>query len=391
MAPRPTGSLRERRPGVWEIRVAHGTDPVTGRTVQRSITFRGTAGEARVRCDELAAACAARRDSARAAPFATVGELLDRWLPAEHDWKPSTWVGYRSNARALSGYALSRERAEALTPHLVRLAMTRWAAAGATTSVTSGRFRTLRAALGWAYDERILDRHPLHAMRGPPRPEPRSHVPPDAVRALLRTAQEHVDKAAADADGSPRGLTRLHRAEQDLLLVRLAADAAARGGELAALRIDDLPGAVLTIARAASMDQVGRTKTGRPNRLTLSPTTAALWHRLTVGWRDRLPGDTALGPWLFSARADHSTRFTTVALGHRFARLRDAAGVDAASLHRVRHSVATFLVGNGQLLKAQARLGHRDPSTTLRNYSHAMPLDDADVAEALEALLDLGS
>lgn len=51
--------------------------------------------------------------------------------------------------------------------------------------------------------------------------------------------------------------------------------------------------------------------------------------------------------------------------------------------------MATYLVGNGQLLKAQARLGHRDASTTLRTYAyaHALPLDDADVADAMETLL----
>ena len=38
--------MRERRPGVWEIRVAAGTDPVTGRTLQRSVTFYGSAVDA---------------------------------------------------------------------------------------------------------------------------------------------------------------------------------------------------------------------------------------------------------------------------------------------------------------------------------------------------------
>ena len=41
----------------------------------------------------------------------------------------------------------------------------------------------------------------------------------------------------------------------------------------------------------------------------------------------------------------------------------------------------------GNLLKAQARLGHSDPSTTLRHYSHATPLDDEDIADELDALL----
>ena len=69
VAPKGTGSLRQRRPGVWEIRVAAGTDPVTGRTLQRSIAFRGTADEAEKYRRELAGEYAERRGAARAAPL----------------------------------------------------------------------------------------------------------------------------------------------------------------------------------------------------------------------------------------------------------------------------------------------------------------------------------
>jgi hypothetical protein len=50
--------------------------------------------------------------------------------------------------------------------------------------------------------------------------------------------------------------------------------------------------------------------------------------------------------------------------------------------------VATHLASEGKLLKGQARLRHRDPSTTLRHYSHATALDDQDVADDLDALLN---
>jgi hypothetical protein len=41
--------------------------------------------------------------------------------------------------------------------------------------------------------------------------------------------------------------------------------------------------------------------------------------------------------------------------------------------------VATALVEAGKILKAQARLGHRDATTTLRHYAHATPLDDLNI------------
>jgi integrase len=87
-------------------------------------------------------------------------------------------------------------------------------------------------------------------------------------------------------------------------------------------------------------------------------------------------------------RHRHHRRLTAGALNHRFQRLRDEVGVPKATLHRLRHSVATFLVARGQILQAQARLGHRDAATTLREYAHALPLTDQNVADAIDRHLD---
>jgi len=58
-----------------------------------------------------------------------------------------------------------------------------------------------------------------------------------------------------------------------------------------------------------------------------------------------------------------------------------SAGLQGVSLHRLCHTVATYLVSRGDLLQAQQRLGHRDASTTLGNYAHAMPLEDQAVPD----------
>jgi integrase len=70
---------------------------------------------------------------------------------------------------------------------------------------------------------------------------------------------------------------------------------------------------------------------------------------------------------------------------------RHAAGVPGASLHRLRHYVATFLVSRGEILQAQARLGHGDASTTLREYAYALPLTGAEVADRLDQHLNQAS
>lgn len=77
---------------------------------------------------------------------------------------------------------------------------------------------------------------------------------------------------------------------------------------------------------------------------------------------------------------------TTGCLGHWFADLADRGGHPDVTLHRLRHTVATVLVGRGDLLQAQHRLGHRDASTTLRIYSHAVPLTDTEAAATLDRL-----
>lgn len=91
---------------------------------------------------------------------------------------------------------------------------------------------------------------------------------------------------------------------------------------------------------------------------------------------------------MFSADLGHECRLTPGALGHRFARLATMAGVPGAGLHQLRHSVATFLVARREILQAQARLGHADASTTLREYAYALPLTDVDIADQIDRHLD---
>jgi hypothetical protein len=52
-AKRGTGSIRQRSPGVWEVRIVVGFDAVRGRSVQRSFTVHGDADFAERRRREL--------------------------------------------------------------------------------------------------------------------------------------------------------------------------------------------------------------------------------------------------------------------------------------------------------------------------------------------------
>jgi integrase len=367
---RGNGSIRERSPGVWEIRVVVGFDMVRGRSVQRSFTVRGDAVFAEQRRRELVEDHGVTRvDFATAGARLTLGELLERFFDAPHLWKPATVVSHRPVVRALMADPLGRRRLVVLTPGDVRAAICRWQTAGVSVPTVSARWLVLRSALSWAVGENLLRVNSLAGMKGPPRPDPRRHHTLEEVRRILSIAEDAVEVAAGElsADpGSPRWRRLLFSAEQALLLVRLAADSGARRGELAVLRRGDLEGRVLTIERGLSQGVLGSTKSSRTRRLTLGATTADLVEGHFVAWVER--GPAPVSDWLFAPNPVRKTF--------------------EPALHRLRHGVATHLVDEGKVLKAQVRLGHRDPSTTLRHYAHAFPLDDEDIADELDAVLN---
>lgn len=318
-----------------------------------------------------------------------VGELLERFFAAPQLWAPATVASHRWVVRGLRDDAIARRRLVTLTAGDVRAVVARWQEAGVSVPTVSARWLVLRSALSWSVAEGILRVNPVAGMRGPARPEPRTHHTISEVQTLLGAAGEQVERANAALLADPGSRRRQHAlfvAEQTRLLVRLAADSAARR-ELAVLRCSDLAGRVLTIERGLSHGVLGPTKSRRTRRLTLGATTAAMVHDHVANWRERCD-QLAVGDWLFSHDPTRVSFLTAGALTHRFRRLGDDAGVADPALHRLRHGVATYLVDEGKILKAQARLGHRDPSTTLRHYSHAVALEDEDVADQLDALLN---
>ena len=64
------------------------------------------------------------------------------------------------------------------------------------------------------------------------------------------------------------------------------------------------------------------------------------------------------------------------------------AGIRGASLHTLRHTLASHLLSNGVPLPAvSARLGHSDVNVTARIYSHMLPDDDTRAADAWETVI----
>jgi hypothetical protein len=74
---RTAPGMRERAPGVWELVVQNGVDPVTGKRLQISRTFRGTLREAKkARAELIVEASKGKHSGTRA----TVDELFVDWI-----------------------------------------------------------------------------------------------------------------------------------------------------------------------------------------------------------------------------------------------------------------------------------------------------------------------
>jgi len=66
------------------------------------------------------------------------------------------------------------------------------------------------------------------------------------------------------------------------------------------------------------------------------------------------------------------------------------AGVPKMRLHDLRHVNASLDLSSGTSVKSvAARLGHSDPSVTLRTYAHVLPHEETAAVERLEALLSV--
>jgi integrase len=383
------GSRRERRAGVWEIRVTTGIDPTTERSVQTSFTHHGDADSAERRQAELVEMYGARTTPPPPQSASmTVQALLEGFLAASHRWSATTWRSHRGQAAMLCRDRIRGVRLDRMTPNAMEAAIERWARAGVTAANLCGRFKTLHSAISWAVHNELLVDDPLAGVSCPTRPAPRLHLRPGEVRRLLLTADALVEKAEASMVEFPDKRSRmlaLFRAEQNALLIRLAADSAARRGELVALKADDLVGRKLSIWRASQDGVIGPVKNHLQDSMTLGVDTATYWATHLARWRDT-PNQ---GVWLFSATPERRSPLLPNGLGQRFEALAAAAGIPDATLHRLRHTVGTYLVAKGEILKASKRLRHRYPATTLNEYAHAVPLDDQGTADMLAALYGL--
>jgi integrase len=195
---------------------------------------------------------------------------------------------------------------------------------------------------------------------------------PEEVEALARALEDgrHRDPSRP-AVGEQEREARLVEDRQDAEMVRVAAYAGLRQGELLALRWRDIDfaGSALTIARAISARVESSTKSGRVRRVPLADQAAAALDRVSSRGRFTAPDDLVFCN-AFGRQLDDS------ALRRRFRRAQRAAHIRPLRYHDLRHTFGSLLAASGvDVVTIQKAMGHSALTTTSR-YLHARPASE---------------
>lgn len=180
-------------------------------------------------------------------------------------------------------------------------------------------------------------------------------------------------------------------------LFTLAICTGARRGELAALRWSSLDFECGRMAVERSLARSGEgvqafkeTKSGiirtiPLNRLALA---ALEWHRVLQGREKKHAGEVYADQDLVFADG-RGEPWNLTAITNAFARIAKAAGIQAARLHDLRHSAASWMLQSGiDIRTVSSVLGHSTPVTTLGTYAHLMPGADSKAVDAIAARLE---
>jgi integrase len=376
------GHLRKRG-DAWELRAFAGRDPVSGRKIYRTRTYRGGKREAE---DVLSRLVQEVSGGGRAARDATVCVLVREWLElAKTDLSPSTVRGYENCVKryivpTIGDVPLERVRVAQLDRLYAQLRTDsgptgRPLATATIRQVHAVLRRALQQGVKWGW----IDSNPA-VLASPPRVRNRPIEAPEPTvvsRLIEEAGDDNPDMAA---------------------FLQLAATPGARRGELCGLHWDsvDFAQGTVTIARSIVEDSEGHhvekdTKTHSVRRVALDRTSIEALRAHRDRCRDRskacgvsLPDDT----YVFSKAPDSSTPCPPNDVTHQFIQLRNRLGLTSVRLHDLRHFAATRLLAAGVPERTvSGRLGHANAATTLGVYAHFLAESDREAANTIEEIL----
>ncbi len=380
--------LRDPRNGRIRIKVYVEVDRDSGRKVYLFESLPADASEADVYEAEarLEARAALQRN---AGVVLTLDGLVD-WYVGEYgccSLAASTAKAYRSKyMRHVSPLIGARDAAEVTAADVVK-ALADAVRGARLEPVSPATANAIRAVLNAAYRAAVragmLAVNPVDAVRR--MRETRAVRPqafgPDEVMAITEWASSAVTGGLPD-DPTPD--------EFDDYIVKQAAMLALatglRVGEVCALEARDLAPARHggpTLSVAGTVSEAGGLhakppKSGKARVVAIDEGT----YRQLADMRSAVCAAVGPTPYLFPTHRGRLRRPRTVS--ERFSGACSGMGLGPRRFHELRHTHATALLEGGASVQAVAeRLGHSDPSVTMRAYAHVLPGVDRQAAERL--------
>lgn len=374
-----SGSLRERRPGVWELRVFVGSDPETGRPRQITKTVRAkTKREAREQLNDFRSKVRADVPSDKA--HYTVRYLLEEWYSQRSvsGWAPTTAYAAR---RVIDNYLvpeLGDVRLKDLDARRIDLLYRKLLAGSDGRSPQSAAtVRRLHAVLSAALNRAVkwewIRRNPARSADPPEAHLKPLRIPtPEEVRALMESA-EALDPRFG-------------------ILVALAVATGARRGELCALRWVDLEGDMIHFRRSLYRAGVASGEKGLKHGTEKVVPLGAAMTSLLAAWRAECEAraaaaDVQIVPdaYMVSPMPTGSTPTNPDDFSRAVRTLCNELGLPHVHVHSLRHFAVTEMLAAGHDARNVAEIvGHANATMTLTVYAHAT----AERQRAATAVLD---
>jgi integrase len=376
-----SGGMRQIRPGVWEVRLEAGRDPVTGRRLQLSRSVTGTKRDAQKVLNELAVEADKGRFTGTATTFS---QLSEQWLAlVGADLSPTTLRTYQNLLSkrilpSIGSMPIKSIQASDLDLLYNGLLQRIGLAPKSVRQIHAIIRRAFRQAILWGW----VNTNPA-ANATPPRLRKSELSPPDAdqVETLLRAAN--------------------HRDPEFANFLHIAATTGARRGEVCALRWSNVDFGLGTLTIERNIVEIPGnliekdTKTHANRRIALDSDTLVVFkNQLEMAQLRAELASTTVGDndFVFSREPDGSKPWTPDSVTKRFVVLRNQLGYENMRLHDLRHFAATRLIAAGVPVRTvSGRLGHANPSTTLSVYSHFVEASDRDAAVVMGGLVSLSS
>jgi integrase len=373
---RGEGTIFERPDGLWSGEVSLGIDG-SGKRIRRTVYGQS---KDEVQKKMLAVRMESSAGNLPAAASMTVGRLLDQWLAStqgniggrtfeERERLVKNHV--RTGLGAVPLAKLNALHVEGFYSDMRRRKV------GPTTIRSAADL--LSIALNYAVRLKLIPANPSKSLPKPKLPK----------REMLFLVEEQVREVLAAA-----------RESNVFALVALALGTGCRQGELLALSWDDIDLKKGTLRISKSLSQTKATgfivkepKTAASRRTITLPVfaiEALKLHRAAAVESDMLSAPvfrTRSGNYLDKKNVLRAFR---AVVKHANESAEKGRRVIPAQMrfHDLRHSVASLLLAKGHSLRAvSSRLGHANPTMTLRVYAHCMPMDDAKLADGLDAMI----